>query len=46
MVFSINDKLVSSFYDAMQTIESHCKDHDQLSFSELENAKDMKLTIF
>jgi S1-C subfamily serine protease len=46
MVLSINDKLVSSFYDVMKTIESHCKDYNQLSFSGLQNAKEMKLTVF
>ena len=45
MVLSINDKVVSSFYDVMKTIESHCKGCDQLSYSELEEAKEMKLTV-
>ena len=46
MVLSVNNNLVSSFFDVRKMIEAHCKDCDRLSFSDLEKAEDMKLTIF
>ncbi|QDZ21719.1 serine protease [Chloropicon primus] len=46
MILAVNDKLLSSFYDIGGIIDNHCSKCDQLSFSELKEVDDMKLTVF
>ena len=46
MVLAVNDKLVSSFYDIRKMIDAHCEGCNPLSFSDMEEVKDMKLTTF